>query len=135
MLNSAPFPEAEIASIENTPFQHEVDFFWEAPEHFNTSFTADGSSLPSLGHSSIISDTLSWQDVASGQEPGEATGQMFSDPLLELSSPSPSQDLPLLSDKAFQEMYCEDPFMGWGTKRSSQICEDYGWVLSHVGTL
>ena len=29
----------------------------------------------------------------------------------------------------------DDPFMGWATKRASQVVEDYGWVLSHVGTL
>ena len=31
--------------------------------------------------------------------------------------------------------YSEDPFMGWTSKRTSQIREDYGWVLSHVGSL
>jgi len=29
----------------------------------------------------------------------------------------------------------DDPFMGWASKRASQIVEDYGWVLSHVETL
>jgi hypothetical protein len=31
--------------------------------------------------------------------------------------------------------YSEDPFMGWTSQRTSQISEDYGWVLSHVGSL
>jgi hypothetical protein len=48
------------------------------------------------------------------------------------SSQSASLDL---LEKTSLEVYSDDPFMGWASKRSSQMCEDYGWVLSHVETL
>lgn len=29
----------------------------------------------------------------------------------------------------------DDPFMGWATKRASNLADEYGWVLSHVQAL
>jgi hypothetical protein len=67
--------------------------------------------------------------------PTEGVSQMSSDSSLEHSSQWYPQALSPMSGKTLLDMYSDDPFMGWANKRSSQMCEDYGWVLSHVETL
>lgn len=62
----------------------------------------------------------------------ERLSQVFSVPL-DISSQLQPQDL--LRKKEKPSQCSEDPFMGWAIKRTSQMCEDYGWVLSHVETL
>jgi hypothetical protein len=59
--------------------------------------------------------------------------QGFSALQFDASSHPLQKDLPRLGE--VQAQFLEDPFMGWTNKTASQICDDYGWVLSHVGTL
>ena len=54
--------------------------------------------------------------------------QVFAAPLLGIPDQFASQNPP-------STQCSDDPFMGWASKRTSQMCEDYGWVLSHVETL
>lgn len=64
---------------------------------------------------------------------GENVGQGFTAPLLETASQLQQENMLSLGGRPAE--YSDDPFMGWTSKRASQMCEDYGWVLSHVGTL
>ncbi|KUJ19015.1 uncharacterized protein LY89DRAFT_510444 [Mollisia scopiformis] len=59
-----------------------------------------------------------------------------------LSYPSPSDEASVQPAPAAptpqndQSLSCsEDPFMGWASKRASQMFDEYNWVLSHVETL
>lgn len=57
----------------------------------------------------------------------EESQVMATPPLVE------DQQVPYLG--VHRALSVDDPFMGWGMKKTSQMSEDYGWVLSHVETL
>lgn len=57
-----------------------------------------------------------------------------------LSYPSPtgrlSTQIPAPAGHTEQTLACsEDPFMGWASKKSGQMFDEYNWVLSHVEIL
>jgi hypothetical protein len=147
--SSVPDAIPENTPGQKVPSQEQTELFWESSEYHNMSYNGE-ESLLSFGRSSINSEALSWAENShAGEYPHsldlgmgkimdadvleefsntQDVNQIFSGPLLGISDQFVSQNMPSTECS-------DDPFMGWARQRTNQMCEDYGWVLSHVETL
>jgi hypothetical protein len=134
---TSPFPEFSNSSLTNNFFT--PDF----PQ--NDPLQSSYSDEPSLCSTNTLStefdaETTFGEDLS--QLPTyslDMEGEMSYDPLLDFEDGWQVQSTPA-SDRTQRKervdgQSSEDPFMGWASKRSNQMCQDYGWVLSHVETL